>query len=208
MKKSHILVITLLFSAVTAYADPVDFITLDTGALNGTTGSIDFQFNPGIAALGATVQISGFTGVTYISSSQMDFGTASGGAVPATITLSNTSADNEDFEDVTFGPSLAFEMHFSGPAISSPNGDPANESTFAFSVFTDLPGTIPATSIGADPATGNVADITVSPEGALVPDVISPNAGIAPVPEPGTIWLLGAGLLAVCHRRLKKTGRS
>jgi len=99
---------------------------------------------------------------------------------------------------------LAFEVRFSGPAISSPSGDPANESTFAFSVFTDLAGKIPATAIGADPSTGNVADITISPEGAAVPNAITPNAGIAPVPEPGTIWLLGAGLLAVCHRRLKK----
>lgn len=199
MRKTHLAaVLFLLAAAAAAHAGTIDLITLNTSSLSGTTGSIDFQFNPGLAALGATADITGFTGATYISGSQQQTGGASGGPVPAAIVLSNTQADNEDFEDVTFGTSLSFDVSFSGPAVTSPNGAAGDLSTFAFSVFSNLAGTVPASGVKADPSTGNVADITLSPEGVLEPNVISANAQVAAAtPEPGSAWLLFGGV-ALC----------
>ncbi len=203
MRKSHFLTITLfLTAAALSYGGPVDLITVNTSSLAGDMGSIDFEFNPGLAALGATVQIFDFTGATYIAGTQVDTGSASGGPVPAIITLNNTFADNDDFEAVTFGTTLSFEVEFSGPAITAPNGNPSNESTFALSAFTDEAGTMPAGSLTADP-NGIVAEITVNPEGALIADAVSPEATITAVPEPGAGWFVCGGLLVLGGRWLR-----
>jgi hypothetical protein len=74
-------------------------------------------------------------------------------------------------------------------------------------VFADLAGITPATVIGANSSTGNVADITVSPEGALNPNAISANAQITGTPEPGAAWLVLGGL-ALCGALRWRLGKA
>jgi hypothetical protein len=179
------------------YAGPIDLVTLNTSSVSGQTGSIDFQFNPGPGAPGATVTIFDFTGATYDSAvdPQSDNGAVSGGPVPATLLISNTDADNEDFEGVTFGTMISFLVEFSGPAITAPTG--SGESTFYFSTFKN-DGVTPI--LTSDP-NGIDAAITVTGEGNLSPNAVSANAGIDAVPEPGAFGLIGCGLVALSALR-------
>jgi PEP-CTERM motif len=192
MRKNHLATLTLFFSiAGISLAGPIELVTLNTSSVNGQTGSIDFQFNPGPSAQSATVTIVNFAGATYNSSAdpQQDFGGASGGPVPSTLTIINSDADNEDFEGVTFGTSISFDVVFSGLAITAPSG--TGESTFFFSTF-EADGVTPVLTGNPN---GYDAEITVTPEGNLSTDAIS--ASIQAVPEPATFGLLGGGLIAL-----------
>jgi len=116
----------------------------------------------------------------------------SGGPVPSILTISNTDADNEDFEDFTFGSSIFIELSFSGPAVTAPNGTATSPTTFYFSTFSDAAGTIPvltSNSLGID------AEVTVNPNGSLSTSATTPNANF--VPEPSSAWLVSGAFLAL-----------
>ena len=66
------------------------------------------------------------------------------GALPATVTLDNRTAFNDYFEGFKFGSTLAFNVSLFGPALSAPDGVSTSGSTFAFSMFSNAAGTIPA----------------------------------------------------------------
>ena len=102
------------------------------------------------------------------------------------ITLTDSSADDEDFETFTFGSKLFFSLLFSGPAVDSPNGLSSSTSEFAFSMFSDAAGTIPV--LTSDP-NGIAALVTVKLDGTLAKAAVSPEATF--VPEPGTFGLVG-----------------
>jgi hypothetical protein len=192
MTKTSLL--TLFFAiAGGVHAGAIEIVTLNTSSIDGATGSIDFQFNPGPGAQAATVNIIGFTGATYDAAvdAQQDFGAVTGGPVPNTLVISNTDADNEDFEGVTFGNSITFSVQFSGPAITTPSG--SGESTFFFSTF-EPDGVTPVLTSNPN---GIDAEITVTPEGNLSNDAVSSNALIQSAPEPAAFGLIGCGLAAL-----------
>jgi hypothetical protein len=139
------------------------------------------------------VQVLDFTSTgTYVAASQQDIGAVSGGPVPSILTISNTDADNEDFEDFTFGSSIFIELSFSGPAVTAPNGTATSPTTLYFSTFSDAAGTIPvltSNSLGID------AEVTVNPSGSLSTSTTTPNANF--VPEPSSAWLVSGALLAL-----------
>jgi hypothetical protein len=195
MRKNHLLALTVLLAAAQAgFAGSIAELTLNTSSISGTTGSIDFQFNPGPGTTqAATVQVLDFTSTgTYVAASQQDIGAVSGGPVPSILTISNTDADNEDFEDFTFGSSIFIELSFSGPAVTAPNGTATSPTTLYFSTFSDAAGTIPvltSNSLGID------AEVTVNPSGSLSTSTTTPNANF--VPEPSSAWLVSGALLAL-----------
>jgi hypothetical protein len=191
MKRSHVAVFVFALFASSAYAATIQF-SLNTSSIAGTTGSIDFQFNPGGASSqAATVLISNFAGGLSAGPAQ-HFGNASGGPVPNAITINNTQADNEDFEPFTFGSSLKFNLLFSGPAVVSPNGTSTAASQFTFSLFSDAAGTIPV--LTPDPA-GIAGTVTVNLDGTLTSHANSSSLVIAAVPEPASLGLTAAALL-------------
>jgi len=193
------LLLPLLLSVASAAHGALVNLTVNTSTINGTTGSIDFQFNPGpLTTQAATVQILNFTGATYVSGTQLDIGGATGGPLPTTITIANSGADNEDFEDIKFGNSLAMTLSFTGPAITSPNGS-LSSSTFALALFSDLAGTKPV--LTTDP-NGVLATVKLDRNtGALIPQSVSGNAQFgSSVPEPSSLLLVGGALLAFTRR--------
>jgi len=200
MRKIYILALAFLGgTANAALASQILEVSVDTHTISGTTGSIDFQFNPG--GLGyqvATVQIANFAGGTY-GGSQQDFGGVSGGPYPSSITLTNSSADNEDLEAFTFGSKLFFSLLFSGPAVDSPNGTSSSTSIFAFSMFSDTSGITPV--LTSDP-NGVAALVTVNLNGTLARDAVSPEATF--VPEPGTFGLVGGTFAALAWIRVRR----
>ena len=176
---------------------------MNTSSVSGTTGTLDFQFNPGntLTSQPASVQILDFTGATYLAGSQQDAGGASGGPLPATIDLSNSTSFNDDFEGVDFGSSVFFVLDFGGPAVNSPNGTSTSQSQFTFSLFSDSNGTVPLFS--GDPG-GVGGAVTVNLNGSLT-TVANQNLQFAQVPEPSSLWLWGSGLILLgCVRMIKR----
>lgn len=200
MRKSQILILTMFLSAAgAAYADVVVQVNANTHPLFGDTGSVDFQFNPGFNSQAATVLISAFSTDGSFAGTQQDIGDVTGGPITAPITINNTDADNEDFETFHFGNTLTFDLTFSGPAVTAPNGTSLSNSVFTFSIFSDAAGTIPALTSNPN---GNVAMVRVNLNGSVTPVSLSPNVA---VPEPGYAWIVaGAILLLGVWRRLRK----
>jgi len=199
--KTYILALSFFIgTANAALASQILEVSVDTSTISGTTGSIDFQFNPGgLDYQAATVQIANFAGGTY-GGTQQDFGGASGGPYPSSISITNSAADNEDFETFTFGSKLFFSLLFSGPAVDSPDGVSSANSVFAFSMFSDTSGFTPV--LTSDP-NGIAALVTVNLDGTLAKNAVSPEATF--VPEPGTFGLVGCAFagLAWIRRRVR-----
>jgi hypothetical protein len=188
----------LLLSAGASWAGTLQYtITVNTSSIApGTTGSIDFELNPGPDSdQSLTATVSDFISDGAYGGTQTLTGDANGG--PASLgdllTINSTDADNDDFETFTYGNSISFVVDLSGPALDSPAGTATSPIEFAFSTYSDTAGMVPV--LTNDP-TGISAYIEVSPEGVVTTDAVSADATITATPEPATLWIL-AGALAV-----------
>ncbi len=190
-----------LLSAGAVRATTSYTVAVDTSTLSGHTGSLDFQFNPGVGTFqSATVQASGFVGGVY-GGSQTIFGSGvSGGPIPTALSITNVGGqDNEVLDSYTFANSLTFTLNFSGPAITAPSGSDTAGSLFAFSIFSDAAGTIP--TLTTDP-NGIALTISLSDQGALSSNIISPELRITP--EPSSFALLFAPLVWLTAAALRR----
>lgn len=128
--------LTAVLSASSASAAVSYMVNIDTSSVNGTSGFIDFQFNPGNASSqAATIQVVNFdpdggtlTGVPAVT------GNVSG-TLPGVLTFANSTALNEYFQGFTYGTRISFTVVLSGPAIDAPNGTATAGSTFSISLF-------------------------------------------------------------------------
>lgn len=195
----------LFGAALTVRADDILSVAINTSSLSGTAGYIDFEFNPSPAgSQAATIRISNFAGATYIANSQIRDGAASGGPLTnstAIVSIPNSAAfvSNDDEEGFTLGKTITFTLDFSGPAVSMPNGS-SSPSTFTLFMTSDAAGLDPI--LTKDP-NGVLASINISPNtGLAITSTTTPNLQF--VPEPGSLALLGGGLVAgllLCVRR-------
>ena len=133
-----------LLAAVPVSADVTYQVTVNTSSISGTTGSLDFQFNPGpLVTQSASFQILNFqSDGTPAGACPCITGDASG-QLPATLTFDNGAAFNDYFDNFKFGTTISFAVSFSGPALSMPDGVSTSGSSFVFSMVSDLAGTIP-----------------------------------------------------------------
>lgn len=183
----------MAFSALAARADIVLSVVVDTHTLAGVNGNVDFQFNPGpLSAQSATLDIKNFAGATYLAGSQVDTGGASGGPLPGTVVLTNSTVYNDDFEGVKFGNTMTFTLDFTGSAINSPTGTFSSGSSFAFSLF-DSTGNNPL--LTNDP-NGFAAIVNVNRNGSLT--ATTPSSSVTILPEPSSwMMMIGGSLLAL-----------
>lgn len=186
-----------------AHAGLVNYgVTVDTHTLAGTTGSVDFNFNPGLStSQAASVEVFNLVG-SSASGPSFTVGEVVG-EIPMTLTFDNAAALNDYFQGLTFGQSLSFGLRFFGPALENPDGQSSSGSTFAFSLFSDAAGTLPVlTSNGLE---GFALTVDVNTDGTTSVHNFSAQLSVLPtvtsVPEPGTLPLLTLAGVAVALRR-------
>jgi hypothetical protein len=194
-----------------ASADAITYeATINTSSISGIAGSLDFNFNPGpLVTQAASLQIIGFTGDgTLAGDCPCGTGDVSG-QLPANLTFDNGTAFNDYFDDFTFGSTLSFNVSLYGLALSSPDGVSTSGSTFAFSMFSDQAGTVPA--LTRDTTDGFAFTVDVNLDGTTTVSNFSPEASISTVstvPEPSSFLLIATfialmGMLLRFKRRAR-----
>jgi hypothetical protein len=196
-KDASLLIAAFVCFASMASAAPVTYdVSVDTSSISGTAGSLDFNFNTGpLATQPASLQILDFMSDGALAGCPTLTGDVAG-ALPATLTFDNGTAFNDYFEGFTYGSALSFQVSLYGPALSSPDGTSSSGSVFAFSMFSDPAGTIPAlttdTTNGFAFTAGVNLDGTTAVANSSTPTTVTP---VTPtVPEPGTLPLMAAAI--------------
>lgn len=174
-----------------ASAGPVIYsVTVDTSPISGIAGSLDFNFNPGpLVTQAASLQLLSFSGNGFLTGSSSLVGDVSG-TLPTTLSFDNGTVLNDYFQGFTFGSNLSFSVSLLGPALSLPDGVSTSGSTFAFSMFSDPAGTIPALTTDIN-GFGYVVNVNLDGT-TTASSFFLPTNG---VPEPGTDSLILIGIL-------------
>jgi hypothetical protein len=176
-----------MFGVTSAFAGQAFYaVTVDTSTISGSTGLVDFSFNP---ATGTTPQfafseILNFHGGTLIGPPSITGDI--GGALPGILVLNNDTPVNDYSESFRFGPSIFFDLLIAGPALTNP-GPFMGTTTFAFDLFN---------SSGAPLLTsGPLFTVDVNAGGNTTLTVDSPAVTITP--EPAALLMLITAVAAL-----------
>lgn len=197
----------LCFASAASASTTTYDVTIDTSSIAGTVGSLDFNFDPGpLVTQAASLQILDFTstGAGALAGSPTLTGDVSG-SLPATVTFDNGTAFNDYFEGFTFGTTISFDVTLYGDALSTPDGVSTSGSTFAFSMFSDAAGSVPA--LTTDTTNGFALTVDVNLDGTTT---VADSSGqtiveqaTATVPEPFTLLFLAPTLVGLAAGRRK-----
>jgi hypothetical protein len=197
-KGTWLLIAFALCSGSIASAAPITYDgTVDTHSISGTAGALDFEFNPGpLVSQAASLQILNFASDGALAGTPSLTGDVTG-TLPGTLTFANATAFNDYFTGFNYGSTLSFEASLYGPALSSPDGMFSSGTTFAFSMFSDAAGTVPALTMNT--AAGFAFTVEVSLDGTTTVTNYSAQTSVVPasgpaIPEPGTLPLVGVGV--------------
>jgi hypothetical protein len=199
-------VFSLLFCAAPVEGAIVYQVTVNTLAVNGQSGHLNFQFNPGFDSQAASAAVSGFSITGGMSSGAPTLTGDVTGTLPGTVTFNNSTAFNDYFHPFDFGTSMQFTLTIYGPAVDAPNGTSASGSTFGIGLW-DAAGTSPILTTDpngfaatVDLLLNGTAAITLYPESGTDPSVVS----FSEVPEPATYAGVGTMLCALAYLRRRQ----
>jgi hypothetical protein len=173
-------------------------INVNTSSVQGTSGYLDFQFNPGDTPYdAATATITNFTGDATLTGPLLpDFGAVTG-TLPGTVVIGNIDALNEHTEGIIYGSFFDVFVNLDIPTVS---GTATGGNTFALSVwdtnFAPVLTGDPLVQINLDATTGDAAVIDNSVGGVAVVSSVTP--------EPGYLLLVGSALCGLVAVRLRR----
>jgi hypothetical protein len=202
---SFLAILSLAFATTSAWADPALLVpvTINTSSIAGTSGSLDFNFNPGpFTSQAASLEILNLTTDGTLNGAPFLTGDVSGGPLPTNVLFDNGTVFNDYFQDFTYGDELSFDVLFTGPAVTSPDGTSTSGSTFAFSMYSDPSGVNPV--LTSDSINGFAFTTGVNLDGTVTPTNYSSQTNIgspSPVPEPSPIMLLITAIAVICGSR-------
>jgi hypothetical protein len=202
----------LMASARPAEAAVTYFVTVNTSSVNGTSGFLDFQFNPGnVTTQAATATISNFKG-GMLAAAPAITGNVSG-MLPGTVMFGNSTALNDYFQKVTYGAAFSFQLTLSGPALDTPNGTATAGTIFGVGLNDSTPDPILTNQGGT---TGFAGEVDINLDGTTTPttfpngsspsvvSIVVPAAAAAPamsMPALAGSALLLAGLGSFLARK-------
>lgn len=186
-------------SSCSLMAAPITYnVVVDTSSLSGTTGSLDFNFNPGgLITQAASAEILNVGGDGVFVGAPALIGNVIG-ILPVSVIFDNGSGLNDYFQEFTFGWILSFSVSLFGPALSFPDGLATSGSALAFSLFSDAAGTIPV--LTSDLPNGFAFILDVNLDGSTTPTNFSNETVLSPLPgggtaaEPQSLLLVMSGL--------------
>lgn len=188
----------MVLSSISARADVLLSFLMNTSSVAGTTGYLDFQFNPlNSSTLAETATIENFAEATYNPALGSIQTGASGGPVGvSTIVLPNSTPYNDEFDGITYGKSITFVLDLGGPGVNSPNGA-LSTSEFDFSLFNSAQNSILTSNVNGYALTVDVnanGSVTVTPDSPYVKST----------PEPASLGLIGLPLALAAGAYFKR----
>ncbi len=182
-----LIIAVIMFAASSAFASYSYDFNVNTSSLDGQTGYIELQYNPGPNSAGSgTATISNFISDSTIVGSAVLTGDATG-QLPGTVTIKNGTPWNDYFQQVTFGKATGFDLNLSSTADNS----------FGLS-FWDYTGSNPV--LTKDLTNGFATIVNVNLQGAAT--VIN-NSSQVTTPIPAAVYMFGSGLLGLAGIRRK-----
>ena len=179
----------ITFAASSAFASYSYDFNADTTSLLGQSGYLELQFNPGLNPGVSSATVSNFTSDATLVGTAAVTGDVLG-ALPSTVTISNTTGWNDYFQQVTFGNNVHFSVTL--------NGSPDN--SFGLSFY----GADQQTALLTTDPQGFATKIDVNANGAAVTNN-SGQVSVAATPIPAAAWLFGSGLIGLAGARKKIT---
>ncbi len=177
----------IAFAANAAFASYSYDFNVDTTSLMGQTGYLELQFNPGLNPGVASATISNFTSDAALGAI-IPTGSVTG-SLPGTVTINNSTAWNDYYQQVVFGSTVQFTLNLTGSAHNS----------FALS-FYGSDGSTPL--LTNDTTNGFATTIDLNANGGAVNN-LSSQVVVTPTPIPAAVWLFGSGLLGLAGVRRK-----
>lgn len=179
-------------------------VDIDTQSIVGKTGSVDFQWNLGVVDLSLLASVFNFSsGSTFTKAPVILSGDVSGSLQPgARVNFAGSSTNNYLYQDLSFGNAIHFQLTLPDRAPTQDSSD--YSSGFLVSVLdSNL-----ASALTTSSTDGTALAFTLVP-GAAPMFASFTNSGVArasqvgPIPEPTTVMLLLAGLVAIAGLRGK-----
>jgi hypothetical protein len=189
----------ILLSSSGLFAAPIFLsVSVFTGD-SGTSGYLDFQFNPGDSTAPAATA----TVISFAPAATLNSPTSTGavsGDLTSSLAIDNSTSYNDYFVGYTFPATITFLLELSGPAVDSPSGSGFG-STFYFSLYAADQSTALQTT-DAD-GSGSLFSVDLTNAGSTQTNDYSADGAsilVTQVPEPGALFLVVAGVAVIAAR--------
>src|SRR5579883_203161 len=170
---------TIWFLAIPPLSAATYSFSIDTSAVAGTSGFLDFKFTPSSpASQPATLQLLNFDPAIGALNGVPSLTGNVTGSLPGILSFQNTAALNEYLQSFTYQTKIFFTIVISGPAVDTSDGTAAG-STFSLTLYDAT-----MTPILTNQASGFIGQLNINPDGSVTPLAYSSGASAATIAGP------------------------